>query len=129
MALLSRPAFAAVSTRLAAGRSLARAAYRPAMASSARIMLSTSAGDPSITATCQAKIKAGLNAQEVQVQGAYDDPNGSHITIYAVASAFEGLGALKRQQLVYKFIWEELQGPVHAVDRMVLKTPAEVSSS
>lgn len=57
--------------------------------------------------------------------GAYDDPNGSHISIEVVSSMFAGKRAVQRQQLVYKAIWEELQGPVHAVDAMVCKTPEE----
>lgn len=46
------------------------------------------------------------------ITGAYDDPNGSHISIEVVSDAFEGKRAVQRQQLVYKAIWEELQGPV-----------------
>lgn len=57
--------------------------------------------------------------------GAYDDPNGSHISIEVVSAKFEGKRPVQRQQLVYKAIWEELQGPVHAVDEMVCKTPEE----
>jgi BolA-like protein 1 len=38
---------------------------------------------------------------------------------------FEGKRAMQRQQLVYKAIWEEMQGAVHAVDSMVCKTPDE----
>lgn len=30
---------------------------------------------------------------------------------------------MQRQQLVYKALWEELKGPVHAVDSMICKTP------
>ena len=52
--------------------------------------------------------------------------NGSHISIEVVSPMFEGKRAVARQQLVYKAIWEELQGPVHAVDAMVCKTPDEV---
>ena len=66
------------------------------------------------------------NPKELEVQGAFDDPNGSHITIYCVSEAFEGKRSLQRQQLVFKAIWEEMQGPVHAVDTMVLKAPSEV---
>lgn len=58
-------------------------------------------------------------------KGAYDDPNGSHISIEVVSSQFEGKRPVQRQQLVYKAIWQELQGPVHAVDSMVCKTPSE----
>ena len=57
--------------------------------------------------------------------GAYDDPNGSHISIVVVSDKFEGKRAVQRQQMVYKAIWEEMQGPVHAVDSMICKTPSE----
>ncbi len=57
--------------------------------------------------------------------GAYDDPNGSHISIVFVSEKFEGKRAVQRQQMVYKAIWEELAGPVHAVDSMICKTPSE----
>jgi acid stress-induced BolA-like protein IbaG/YrbA len=36
---------------------------------------------------------------------------------------------LRRQQLVYKSIWLELQDAVHAVDAMTTKTPAEAGLS
>ncbi len=74
---------------------------------------------------CTQKIRDALEATDVQVQGAYDDPNGSHISIQVVSAKFEGKRAVQRQQLVYKAIWEELQGPVHAVDSMICKTPDE----
>lgn len=61
--------------------------------------------------------------------GAYGDPNGSHISVEVVSNQFEGKRPVQRQQLVYKAIWQELQGPVHAVDSMVCKTPSEVASS
>ena len=63
-------------------------------------------------------------------QGAYDDPNGSHITVYVVSEEFEGKRSLARQQLVNKALWDLLAGnnaPVHAIDTMVLKAPSEVS--
>jgi hypothetical protein len=28
---------------------------------------------------------------------------------------------------VYKAIWEEMQGPIHAVDELICKTPEEVA--
>jgi len=58
--------------------------------------------------------------------GAYDDPNGSHIAIEVISELFEGKRAVQRQQLVYKAIWEEMQGAVHAVDSMICKAPSEV---
>jgi len=38
--------------------------------------------------------------------GAYDDPNGSHISIEVTSSLFEGKRPVQRQQLVYKALWE-----------------------
>ncbi len=61
----------------------------------------------------------------LQYTGAYDDPNGSHISIEVKSALFEGKRPVQRQQLVYKALWEELQGPVHAVDSMICKTPDE----
>lgn len=81
--------------------------------------------DTSIVDICSQKIKDALDASDVKVTGAYDDPNGSHISVEVISSKFEGKRAVQRQQLVYKAIWEELQGPVHAVDSMVCKTPEE----
>ena len=69
-----------------------------------------------------------LETEDVKVTGAYDDPNGSHISIEVVSSMFEGKRPVQRQQLVYKALWEELQGPVHAVDAMICKTPQEKSN-
>ena len=57
--------------------------------------------------------------------GAYDDPNGSHISIEVTSDKFQGKRAVQRQQMVYKAIWEEMQGAVHAVDSMVCKAPDE----
>eukprot|EP00814_Leptocylindrus_danicus_P022659 CAMPEP_0116011620 /NCGR_PEP_ID=MMETSP0321-20121206/4668_1 /TAXON_ID=163516 /ORGANISM="Leptocylindrus danicus var. danicus, Strain B650" /LENGTH=90 /DNA_ID=CAMNT_0003480871 /DNA_START=161 /DNA_END=433 /DNA_ORIENTATION=+ len=81
--------------------------------------------DTTIVDTCRDKITKALEATDCKVVGAYDDPNGSHISIEVVSEKFEGKRPVQRQQLVYKAIWEELQGPVHAVDSMVCKTPSE----
>ncbi|KAG8462989.1 hypothetical protein KFE25_001762 [Diacronema lutheri] len=125
VASVGRPVGPTVTARVGPGRWLTPSAFRPGASLLTR--MSTSAGEANIPLQCQAKIKAGLGASQVEVQAAFDDPNGSHIAIFAVSSSFEGKSAMQRQQLVYKFIWEELQGPVHAVDKMVLKTPAEAA--
>ena len=96
---------------------------RLAQSSTARFLSS----DETIVEVCSQKIQAALEAQDVKVTGAYDDPNGSHISIEVVSPLFEGKRAVQRQQLVYKAIWEELQGPVHAVDAMICKTPEEAA--
>lgn len=56
------------------------------------------------------KIAAALDPVEIRVDGAYDDPNGSHITIFCVSEQFEGKRSLARQQMVFKAIWDEMQG-------------------
>jgi stress-induced morphogen len=53
------------------------------------------------------------------------DPNGSHISVFVVSDQFRGKIAMQRQRLVYKALWDELQGPVHAVDQMVTLAPEE----
>ena len=78
-----------------------------------------------VVMTCREKIMAALETEDVVVTGAYDDPNGSHISIQVTSELFEGKRPVQRQQLVYKAIWEELQGAVHAVDSMICKTPSE----
>ena len=110
---------------LAGARALPAAlSARPPRATALRML---SAGpDRTVVGTCKEKISAALDCKELEIQGAYDDPNGSHITIYCVSEAFEGKRSLARQQMVFKAIWEEMQGPVHAVDTMVLKAPSEV---
>ena len=82
-----------------------------------------------VVGRCKDKITTALEPKEVDVQGAFDDPNGAHITIYCVSEKFEGKRSLARQQMVYKAIWDEMDGQggtVHAVDTMQLKAPSEV---
>ena len=72
---------------------------------------------------------AALEPKELEIKGAYDDPNGSHITIYCVSDKFEGKRSLARQQMVFKAIWNIMDGQggtVHAVDTMTLKAPSEL---
>ncbi|KAK9846270.1 hypothetical protein WJX81_000445 [Elliptochloris bilobata] len=71
----------------------------------------------------RAKIEEALGATSVAVTDVSGD--GRHVAIDVVSPRFEGLGSMKRQQLVYKAIWLELQDAVHAVDAMTVKTPQE----
>jgi len=48
----------------------------------------------------------------------------SHFKLIAVSAAFEGLSKVKRHQLVYRLLGEELAGTVHAL-ALHLYTPAE----
>mmetsp|Transcript_19254 Transcript_19254/g.29205 ORF Transcript_19254/g.29205 Transcript_19254/m.29205 type:complete len:179 (-) Transcript_19254:70-606(-) len=107
--------------------------YQPSVSSSMTTTTTTSRwmstpgseDGPSVVETCREKICVALETDDVKVIGAYDDPNGSHIAIEVTSALFEGKRPVQRQQLVYKALWEELQGAVHAVDSMVCKTPAE----
>lgn len=125
LSLVRSPSAPALARRAAALAPSSAAAAAVAHRHAVRMMCA----DRTVVATCTQKIEAALSPTKLEINGAYDDPNGSHISIYCVAQAFEGLRSMKRQQLVYKAIWEEMQGtaaPVHAVDSMVLKAPSEV---
>lgn len=81
-----------------------------------------------VVGRCTQKISAALNPVKCVVTSTDDDPNGSHIQVTVVSSAFEGKKAMERQRMVYKAIWEEMSGPVHAVDSISAKTPEEANS-
>ncbi|GAQ81481.1 hypothetical protein KFL_000810225 [Klebsormidium nitens] len=69
------------------------------------------------------KIGQELEAVSVVVQDISGD--GRHVSIDVVSPVFEGKSSMNRQRMVYKAIWQELQGAVHAVDAMTTKTPTE----
>lgn len=87
-----------------------------------------SPSDDLVVTSIQKKLQSALSPQRLDVRPTYGDLNGAHISIDVVSDAFEGLSMVKRQQLVYKAIWDELQGPVHAVDRLTTSTPRESGS-
>lgn len=76
-------------------------------------------------ATMTAKIGAALETDRVAVTDVSGD--GRHVEIDVISPVFEGKRSMERQRMVYKAIWEELQGEgmVHAVDAMVCRTPGE----
>ena len=110
---LGARAFTTVVTRSMPGQRMLSAATTRFSPNTARFM-SSSPPDTSVVETCTKKIGDALETTDVKVTGAYDDPNGSHISIEVVSPLFAGKRAMQRQQLVYKAIWEELKGPVHA---------------
>ncbi len=75
--------------------------------------------------SCRRKIQEALTPVQLVVKSSNDDPNGSHVALRVVSASFEGKNRVQRQQMVYKAIWEELAGPIHAVDELVCRTPAE----
>jgi BolA protein len=70
------------------------------------------------------KLSAGLQPTQLEI---VDDshkhaghagarPGGeSHFTVEVVSAAFEGMGRVERQRLVYRLLEEEMAGPVHAL--------------
>jgi BolA-like protein 1 len=111
--------------RLSCGlRSLPAPRCSPHAAAAAPRMMCTASD--TVMATVERKISAALSPTRLVVTPAYGDPNGSHVSIHVVSAAFAGMGVVARHRLVYKAIWEELQGPIHAVDELVTKTPEEV---
>jgi len=72
-------------------------------------MMSSAAGDSVVDGMVK-KLQKEFSQKEVspvklEVIPAYGDPNGSHVTITVVSSAFEGKRPVQRQQLVYKVRW------------------------
>lgn len=87
----------------------------------------TSVISQNTVATMTAKIKDALETQQVEISDTYGD--GRHVSIDVVSPLFEGLSSVKRQRMVYKAIWLELQDTVHAVDAMTTKSISEVGST
>ena len=68
----------------------------------------------------KALIEASIPESLVEVQ-----VDGSHIALNVVSPAFEGLNAVKKQQLVYARLQEAIaSGAIHAV-HMTTYTPAQ----
>ena len=69
----------------------------------------------------KAAIEAAIPGSNASVTG-----GGGHFEIQVVSDAFAGKRILEQQRLVYSAIAHLMAGdtaPVHAVDRMVCKTP------
>lgn len=66
-------------------------------------------------------IESKIPSSKAEVSG-----GGGHFTIEVVSPAFQGLGMLESQRLVYAAIAHLMQGdlaPVHAVDKLKTRTP------
>ena len=86
-------------------------------------ILSEPPPEPGATAVqLEEAIRAAMPEAEVTVNAV----SPGHFEIEVVSAAFEGLSRVKQQQRVYAAIKELMAGdqaPVHAVDRMVTRTP------
>lgn len=68
-------------------------------------------------------LSAELPGCEIHVEG-----GGGKFQLAAVGSVFAGLGAVKRQQLIYQYLNGHIaSGAIHAVS-MKLQTPEEAAS-
>jgi acid stress-induced BolA-like protein IbaG/YrbA len=77
----------------------------------------------SITEDVKSAILEAIPGAEVAVSG-----GGGHFEIEVVSPVFEGKRILAQQRLVYSAITHLMAGdaaPVHAVDKMVCRVPAE----
>lgn len=75
------------------------------------------------------KLRAALAPTHLEVHnesGMHSVPKGSetHFRVVVVAPAFENVGRVERQRLVYQTLAAELSGGVHAL-AVVSRTPAE----
>ena len=72
-----------------------------------------------VAAAMQQDLEAALNPSYLRFENESNNHGGpatdSHFKLILVASAFHGLRALQRHQLVYKLLRSYLEGPVHAL--------------
>lgn len=66
-----------------------------------------------------------LLEQRIETEAVEVEGDGRHFNVLVVSKAFEGLSPVKKQQLVYAALNEEIaSGAIHAVNMKTL-TPAE----
>lgn len=58
--------------------------------------------------------------------GAPEGSEATHLRIFIVSEAFQGLSRVARHQLVYGLLQDEFEGGLHALN-IVAKTPEEAS--
>jgi len=113
---------------VAVARSVVTSSPLTSASSSSRLTttrLFSAASDNTVVGRCTQKITDALKPTKIVVTATNDDPNGDHIQILCISNEFEGKNMVARQRLVYKAIWDELSGPVHAVDAIIAKVRAQ----
>lgn len=83
----------------------------------------------SLQLTIETKLQMSLNPQLLSVENESHQHNvapgaQSHFKVTAVAALFDNLGLVKRHQLVYRTLAQEMAGPIHALS-LHLYTPSE----
>jgi BolA protein len=83
---------------------------------------------PAVELAIEQKVSAAFQPAHVELLNESHMHAGprtdSHFKLVTVSAAFEGLNKVKRHQLVYRLLKEELAGPVHAL-ALHLYTPQE----
>ena len=83
---------------------------------------------PAVETAIEQKVTAALLPAHVELFNESHMHAGSrtdsHFKLVAVSAAFEGMNKVRRHQLVYRLLGEELAGPVHAL-ALHLYTPGE----
>ena len=74
----------------------------------------------SVIVSIEKKLKEVLNPSHLEViDESYlhnvEPGRESHVRIVAISKSFEGLNLVKRHQLIYAEIQEEISGPIHAL--------------
>ncbi|MEY4643037.1 MAG: hypothetical protein RLZZ227_3031 [Pseudomonadota bacterium] len=92
------------------------------------IPTNTSTARPPIELDIERKVTAALQPQHLELINESHMHAGprtdSHFKLVVAAAAFTGLNKVKRHQLVYRLLADELGGTVHAL-ALHLYTPAE----
>jgi BolA family transcriptional regulator, general stress-responsive regulator len=95
------------------------------------LTMTPAANRPAVETAIEQKVAAAFNPAHLELLNESHMHAGprtdSHFKLVAVSAAFEGLNKVKRHQLVYRLLGEELAGPVHAL-ALHLYTPAEWES-
>ena len=74
----------------------------------------------SVIVSIEKKLKEVINPSQLEViDESYlhnvEPGRESHVRIVAISKSFEGLNLVKRHQLIYAEIQEEISGPIHAL--------------
>jgi BolA protein len=81
--------------------------------------MTTNTTRPAIEETIERKVAAAFEPSHLELLNESHMHAGprtdSHFKLVAVSAAFAGLNKVKRHQLVYRLLGEELAGPIHAL--------------
>jgi acid stress-induced BolA-like protein IbaG/YrbA len=82
--------------------------------------------DPNLSRSLAAQLEQAVRAALPDAEVEVEIGSPGHFALRVVSSAFAGLPRVRQQQTVYAAIQHLMAGeaaPVHAIDRLVTKTP------